>query len=114
MTDSTEDLIALLQQATALATTLGLGAFLPKIGRGLRTLFTRGGVARKRDEAERLRARLEETRAELAKLRSRLPPLLDRNRVLRELAEQYRLQLIRAGVTPEGEYPPIDEDTDGP
>lgn len=114
MIDSTNDTVQTIQAITGVATALGLGALLPKIGRDLLTLISRDGVKRKRDEAERLRAELERGRVELAGLRRRLPLLLDRNRVLRELVEKYRLQIFRAGLTPDGEYPPIDETTDGP
>lgn len=98
---------ATIRAIAELLTALGVGALLPKLGSAIKALFARGGISRKRDEADRLRA-------ELSRLKSRLARLLEVNRQLRELLEAARLHIIKLGARPDIDYPPIDEDTDGP
>lgn len=108
MSDSTIAALA------ALATGLGLGPMMPKLFDVVVTAFKRGGVRKKRSEAEQLRAENADLVKENLGLRRRIVRLLNKNQAMREEWEADRLELRRQGVRPPGAYPPIDEDTDGP
>lgn len=103
----------------ALLTGLGAGPLLLKAGSALWTVLS-GGLGKKRDEAEKLRAIVSERDGQIVTLRGllgeaygRITRLINTNRKIRVAAERNELLLERAGITASS-LPELDEDTDGP
>lgn len=110
----------------ALATGIGAGPLIMRAGGAIWTAVT-GGVGKKRDEAEKLRAQLEQRDALLVRVtgerdhwhamlvaaHGRITRLLNVNRDIRRAAEVNEFLLLRNGVQP-ALIPDLDEDTEGP